>query len=78
VALYGDALINNRVERRGWLASGRRRSRDRAGVPIRLPGAGGDGGLDHHPRADVVAVAVADKQYAGAAAADNHADADHP
>ena len=49
--------------RGGRLASGRRRSRDLAGVAIRLPGPGSDRGLDRHPRDDVV-VAVAARRPA--------------
>ena len=65
--------------RGGRLASGGRRSRDLAGVAIRLPGPGSDRGLDRHPRDDVVvAVALADQQCDGTAAADHDSDADHP
>jgi ABC-type transport system substrate-binding protein len=65
--------------RRGRLASGRRRSRDLAGVAIRLPGTGSDRRLDRRPRRDDdVTVTVADQGHADAVAADHDGDADHP
>ena len=53
-ALRRRADQQPRRRRRG-LASGRRRPRDGTGVPLRLPGAGGHGGVDRHARVDVIA-----------------------
>ncbi len=46
VALYRDALVNNTGGRPGRLARSRRKFGDGAGLPLQLPGAGGDGGVD--------------------------------
>ena len=45
------------------LASGRRRPRHRAGIALRLPGAGGDGGVDDYARRDHDINAVADPEH---------------
>ena len=55
--LYGEALIEQPGGRCRRLASGRWRSGDGAGLTLRLPGAGGDSGIDRRADADAAATA---------------------
>jgi hypothetical protein len=72
--------IPTQSRRTQWTRSSvgiRRRRPPRAGLAVRLPGTGGDGGVNHYCRCDHDVNAVADPEHhPGPAAPDAHHDGD--